>query len=112
MIAAIVAPAGFLHIAMTRACLVSRPRVGLDDAGADRLRDTGLAVFRAVERVAAFPGFRGTSRFSSCSYGCFNDESAGVKRTPLPANRLNDRFIVCRPGKTECVYPTTLLRSH
>ena len=26
----------------------------LDDAGADRLRDAGLVVFRAVERVAAF----------------------------------------------------------
>jgi hypothetical protein len=39
---------------MMRACLVSGPAVSLDDAGADRLRDAGLAVFRAVERVAAF----------------------------------------------------------
>jgi hypothetical protein len=41
---------------MMRACLVSGPAADLDDAGADRLRDAGLAVFRAVERawVAAF----------------------------------------------------------
>src|SRR5258707_9760105 len=54
MIAAIVAPSGFLSIAMTRACLVSGLATGLDDAGTDRLRDTGSVVFRAVERVAAF----------------------------------------------------------
>src|SRR6266516_7666672 len=54
MIAAIVAPAGVRSIAMMRACLVSGPAASLDDAGADRLRDAGLAVFRAVERVAAF----------------------------------------------------------
>src|SRR5258708_7665723 len=54
MIAAIVAPVGIRSIAMMRACLVSGPAVDLDDAGADRLRDAGLAVFRAVERVAAF----------------------------------------------------------
>ena len=51
MIAAIVAPAGFLSIAMTRACFVWCPTVRLDDAGAGRLRDTGLAVFRAVGRL-------------------------------------------------------------
>src|ERR1700738_3741812 len=50
----IVAPAGVLSIAMMRACLVSGPTADLDGAGADRLRDAGLAVFRAVERVAAF----------------------------------------------------------
>ena len=38
---------------MMRACLVSGPAADLDDAGADRLREAGLAVFRAVERVAA-----------------------------------------------------------
>src|SRR5712664_4908758 len=54
MIAAIVAPVGIRSIAMMRACLVSGPAAELDDAGADRLRDAGLAVFRAVERVAAF----------------------------------------------------------
>src|ERR1700682_2503942 len=54
MIAAIVAPVGIRSIAMMRACLVSGPAADLDDAGADRLRDGGLAVFRAVERVAAF----------------------------------------------------------
>src|SRR6202163_1464418 len=54
MIAAIVAPAGVRSIAMMRACLVSGPAVDLDEAAADRLRDTGLAVFRAVEPVAAF----------------------------------------------------------
>src|SRR5260370_39674734 len=54
MIGAMVAPAGFLSIAMTRACLVSGPAAGLDDADADRLRDTGLAVFRAVDRAVAF----------------------------------------------------------
>src|ERR1700676_2896966 len=54
MIASIVAPVGSRSIAMMRACLVSGPAADLDDAGADRLRDAGLAVFRAVERVAAF----------------------------------------------------------
>lgn len=54
MIAAIVAPAGFLSIAMARACLVSGPAAGLDDAGSGRLRDAGLAVFRAVDRAVAF----------------------------------------------------------
>src|SRR6476469_8309002 len=53
-IAAIVAPVGIRSIAMMRACLVSGPAADLDDAGADRLREAGLAVFRAVERVAAF----------------------------------------------------------
>src|ERR1700681_5117939 len=54
MIAAIVAPVGISSIAMMRACLVSVPAADLDDAGAGRLRDTGLGAFRAVERVAAF----------------------------------------------------------
>src|SRR5712672_234849 len=54
MIAAIVAPVGIRSIAMMRACLVSAPAADLDDAGANRLRDAGLAVFRAIERVAAF----------------------------------------------------------
>src|SRR5258706_13041845 len=54
MIAAIVAPVGIRSIAMMRACLVSGSAADLDDAGADRLREAGLAVFRAVERVAAF----------------------------------------------------------
>src|ERR1700704_3593368 len=54
MIAAIVAPVGIRSNAMMRACLVSGPAADLDDAGADRLRDVGLAVFRAVERVSAF----------------------------------------------------------
>src|SRR5258708_18715797 len=53
-IAAIVAPAGVRSIAIMRAFLVSGPAVGLDDAGADRLRDAGLAAFRPVERAAAF----------------------------------------------------------
>src|SRR5438876_5036945 len=54
MIAAIVAPVGIRSIAIMRACLVSGPAADLDDAGVDRLREAGLAVFRAVERVAAF----------------------------------------------------------
>jgi hypothetical protein len=54
MIAAIVAPVGIRNIAMMRACLVSGLAADLDGAGADRLRATGLAVFRAVERVATF----------------------------------------------------------
>jgi hypothetical protein len=45
---------GFLSIAMMRAYLVSRPAAGRGDAAADRLRDAGLAILRAVERVAAF----------------------------------------------------------
>src|ERR1019366_6102861 len=54
MIAAIFAPVGIRSIATMRACLVSGPAADLDDAGTDRLRDGGLAVFPAVERVAAF----------------------------------------------------------
>ena len=54
MIAAIVAPVGIRNIAMMRACLVSGLAADLDGAGADRLRAAGLAVFRAVERVATF----------------------------------------------------------
>src|SRR5467141_4531878 len=51
---AIVAPADVRSIAMMRACLVWGPVAGLDDACADRARDLGLLVFRALERVAAF----------------------------------------------------------
>src|ERR1700676_2535849 len=54
MIAAMVAPAGVRSIAMMQACLVSGPAAGFDDASAGRLREAGLAVFRAVKRVAAF----------------------------------------------------------
>src|SRR5258707_15672075 len=54
MIAAIVAPVGIRNIAIMRACLVSGSAVDLDNAGVDRLREAGLAVFRAVKRVAAF----------------------------------------------------------
>src|ERR1700682_3128538 len=54
MIAAIVAPAGVRSIETIRLCLVSGRDADLDEAGADRLRDAGLAVLRAVERVAAF----------------------------------------------------------
>src|SRR5712671_6364248 len=54
MIAAIVVPVGIRSIAMMRACLVLGRTADLDDTGADRLRDGALAVFRAVERVAAF----------------------------------------------------------
>jgi hypothetical protein len=51
----IVAPAGVRSIAMMRACLVSSGLAAdLGDVGVDRSRDAGLAVFRAVERVAAF----------------------------------------------------------
>jgi len=54
MIAAIVAPVGIRNIAMMRVCLVSGVAADLDGAGADRLGAAGLAVFRAVERVATF----------------------------------------------------------
>jgi len=54
MIAAIVAPAGFLSIAMMRACLVSGPAVDLEGAGTGGLRDAGLPAFLAFERFAAF----------------------------------------------------------
>src|SRR5260370_17068096 len=54
MIAAIVVPVGIRSIAMMRACLVLGRAADLDDAGAGCLRDTGLAVFWAVERGAAF----------------------------------------------------------
>src|SRR6478736_2085353 len=52
--AAIVAPAGDRRIAIIRACLVWDFAAGPGDAGIGRLRDAGLAVIRAVERVAAF----------------------------------------------------------
>src|SRR5258707_6393862 len=54
IIAAIVAPAGARSMATIWACLVPGRVADLGDAGADRLRDVGLAVFRAIERVAAF----------------------------------------------------------
>src|SRR5258706_15583315 len=54
MIGEMVAQAGFLSIAMMRECLVSGRAAVLDDTDADRLRDTGLAVFRAVDRAVAF----------------------------------------------------------
>src|ERR1700682_4646279 len=51
---AIVAPADVRSIAMIRSCLVADRADDLDDAGADRLGDAGLVVFRAIERVVAF----------------------------------------------------------
>src|SRR5258708_1350338 len=54
MIAGMGGPVGIRNIAMMRAWLVSGLAADLDGAGADRLRATGLAVFRAVERVATF----------------------------------------------------------
>jgi len=51
---AIVTPAGVFSIAMMRACLVLDCAAGFDDAGAGRLRDAGLPVFRGAARVAAF----------------------------------------------------------
>src|SRR5260370_6992583 len=53
MIAVIVAPAGFLSIAMMRACLVSGPAAGFDDT-AGRLREAALGIFWAVDRAVAF----------------------------------------------------------
>ena len=43
---AIVTPAGVFSIAMMRTCLVLDCAAGFDDAGAGRLRDAGLPVFR------------------------------------------------------------------
>src|SRR5260370_25862282 len=54
MSVAIVAPAGVRSIAMMRACLVLGRAADRNDAGAVRLRDAALAIFRAVERVVAF----------------------------------------------------------
>src|SRR5476651_2389559 len=51
---AIVAPADVRNIAIIRSCLVADRAGDLDDAGDDRLGDAGLAIFRVVERVAAF----------------------------------------------------------
>src|SRR5450755_3619214 len=53
MMAAIVVPAGARSIAMMRVCLVSGRTAGLDDAGAGRVRDLPLLIFRAAERLAA-----------------------------------------------------------
>jgi hypothetical protein len=50
-----VAPADVRSIAMIRSYLVSGRAGDLEDAGADRLGDAGLVVFRAIERVAAHP---------------------------------------------------------
>jgi len=52
MMAAIVAPPGDRSIATMRACLVSGRAADFDDAGADRVRDSRLLIFRAAERVA------------------------------------------------------------
>jgi hypothetical protein len=82
MIAAIVAPVGIRSIAMIRACLVSGPAASLDDTGADRLRDAGLAVFRAVERVAAFGLVLGLVMGSS--EGCAAPSAAPPQ--PRPGN--------------------------
>jgi hypothetical protein len=64
---AIVAPADVRSIAIIRSCLVADRASDLDDAGADLLGDAGLAVFRSIERVAAFGLFlrsvMGSSRF-------------------------------------------------
>src|SRR5258705_1148790 len=54
MSVAIVAPAGVRSIAMMRAFLVLGRAADRNDAGAVRLRDAALAIFLAVERVAAF----------------------------------------------------------
>src|SRR5260221_6007202 len=54
IIAAIVAPVGAPSMAIMLACLVSGRAANLGDAGTGRLRDAGLAVFRAIKRVAAF----------------------------------------------------------
>src|ERR1700676_3111670 len=54
IIAAIVVPAGVRSIAMMRACLLTGSAADLENAAVDRLRGAGLAVFRAVERGAAF----------------------------------------------------------
>jgi hypothetical protein len=51
MMAAIVVPAGARSIVMMRACLVSGRAAGLDNAGADRVRDLPLLIFRAAVRV-------------------------------------------------------------
>jgi hypothetical protein len=64
---AIVAPADVRSIAMIRSRLVGDRAGDLDDAGADRLGDVGLAVFRAIGRVVAFDSVlrsvMGSSRF-------------------------------------------------
>src|ERR1700682_4434159 len=51
--AAIVAPPGDRSIATMRVCLVSGFAVVFKEVGADRTRDLGLLVFRAVARAAA-----------------------------------------------------------
>jgi hypothetical protein len=99
-----VAPAGFLSIAMTRACLVSGPAAGLDDADADRLRDTGLAVFRAVDRAVAFgldlDLFMGSSEVCATpsaappqparvNHPAGLDPEAGLSRPKSPQQRSN-----------------------
>jgi hypothetical protein len=87
MIAAIVAPAGFLSIAMTRACFVWCPTVRLDDAGAGRLRDTGLAVFRAVGRVVAFGLDLGLSWDPQKLVRRYPPHHLGPARTKRPAGQ-------------------------
>src|SRR5205085_8805938 len=53
IIAAVVAPAGFRSIWMTRACFVS-VRAGFDDTAARLREEVEVAVFRACERGSAF----------------------------------------------------------
>src|SRR5258707_15177828 len=110
MIAAMVAPAGFLSIAMTRACLVSGPAAGLDDADADRLRDTGLAVFRAVDRAVAFgldlDLFMGSSEVcatpSAASFGLSRAERSALPGDPVDTPNEYSPFTRWVSSETAC----------
>jgi len=92
MIAAIVAPVGIRNIAMMRACLVSGLAADLDGAAADRLRAAGLAVFRAVERVAGFV-------LSLSDVVRLSNPPRAHERLQLAASRILRRPIAIMPVK-------------
>src|SRR5712671_1428876 len=87
MIAAIVVPVGIRSIAMMRACLVLGRTADLDDTGADRLRDGALAVFRAVERVAAFGLVLGLVLGLAMGSSEVHAAPSAAPPQPHPANR-------------------------
>src|SRR5271155_1529864 len=117
MIAAIVVPAGFRSIAMTRVCLVSGLAAGRDDAGAGRLRDAGLAVLRAIERAAAFGLDLGLVMGSSevratpsaapprprlANRPAGQDPGAGMNRPKLPQQRSDRARMPVHSEQQDC----------
>jgi hypothetical protein len=89
-----------------RACLVSDPAFGFDDAAAGRLREADLLVFRAIERVAA----------AGLALGLVMGSSVGlrdvIRRTisALPRQKTRQGRIP-KPAFGGTMSPTATLRS-